>query len=69
MEKLKSAKLWITIWASALVTYIVISQAEGFMPLALSLSAVPLGYLGVNVYQKKIFSERESKEDKCVAED
>ena len=53
-SKLKSAKLWVTIWSCALVTYIVILNRVEFLEIARWLCAVPLAYIGFNVWQKKI---------------
>lgn len=56
-SKLTSAKLWITLWAIGLVTYIVIANRTEFINIAYPLCFVPLGYLGVNVWQKQIYSK------------
>lgn len=56
-SKLTSSKLWITIWAIALVTFIVIANRTEFLNIAQPLCFVPLGYLGVNVWQKQIYSK------------
>lgn len=68
MQKLTSVKFWVTVWAGVIITFIVVTGKNEFLPLAMTLSAVPLGYLGANVYQKKLFAERE-KEEECVGED
>ena len=57
-SKLTSAKLWVTIWAIGLVSFIVIANRTEFMSIAQPLCFVPLGYLGVNVWQKKIYEDR-----------
>lgn len=54
-SKLTSAKLWVTIWAIGLVSFIVIANRTEFLNIAQPLCFVPLGYLGVNVWQKKIY--------------
>lgn len=51
-KKLLSRKLWLTIWCCALVTYIVVADKSNFTGLATVLSAAPLVYCGVNVYDK-----------------
>ena len=51
-NKLKSRKLWVTVWAMAMVTYIVIAGKTDFISLATVLSAAPLVYCGVNAYGK-----------------
>ena len=56
-NKLKSSKLWVTIWAVIMVTYIVVANRSEFNQIAQWLCAVPLAYIGANVYQKKIFSD------------
>ena len=56
-SKLTSAKLWVTIWAIGLVSFIVIANRTEFMSIAHPLCFVPLGYLGVNVWQKKIYED------------
>lgn len=59
-SKLKSAKLWVTIWAIIMVTFIVIANRNQFTTIAQWLCGVPLAYIGANVWQKQIYS----KEDK-----
>lgn len=59
-NKLKSSKLWITIWAILMVTFIVIADRNQFTTIAQWLCGVPLAYIGANVWQKQIYS----KEDK-----
>lgn len=56
-NKLKSVKLWVTLWAIAMVSFIVIANRTEFMSIAQPLCFVPLGYLGVNVWQKKIYED------------
>ena len=56
-NKLKSVKLWVTLWSIAMVTFIVIANRTEFMSIAQPLCFVPLGYLGVNVWQKKIYED------------
>jgi hypothetical protein len=56
-SKLKSAKLWVTLWAIAMVSFIVIANRSEFMSIAQPLCFIPLGYLGVNVWQKKIYED------------
>lgn len=53
--KLTSAKLWITIWAMVIVTYMVFTkQIQDNQTLVIILSSVPLAYCGLNVLQKNI---------------
>lgn len=61
-SKLKSAKLWITIWAVLMVSFIVIANREAYQNIAQWLCAVPLAYIGANVMQKKIFEDGNRKE-------
>jgi hypothetical protein len=56
-SKLKSAKLWVTLWAIGLVSFIVIANRTEFMEIAQPLCFVPLGYIGANVWQKKIYED------------
>ncbi|ERF61699.1 hypothetical protein HMPREF0860_1592 [Treponema socranskii subsp. socranskii VPI DR56BR1116 = ATCC 35536] len=56
-NKLKSVKFWVTIWAVGMVSYIVIGNRTEFTLIAQWLCAVPLAYLGVNVWQKKIYED------------
>lgn len=56
-RKLTSAKLWVTLWAIAMVSFIVIANRSEFMTIAQGLCAVPLAYIGANVWQKKIYED------------
>lgn len=56
-SKLTSTKLWVTLWAIAMVSFIVIADRTEFMQIAQPLCFVPLGYLGMNVWQKKIYED------------
>ena len=56
-NKLTSVKLWVTRGANAMVPFIVIANRTEFMNIAQPLCFVPLGYLGVNVWQKKIYED------------
>lgn len=58
--KLHSAKLWITIWAVAMISFIVLAGRDQFHDIAQWLCAVPLGYIGANVWQKKIYEDHKS---------
>jgi hypothetical protein len=57
-NKLKSVKVWITIWAIALITYIVVANRVDFLQLAHLLATIPMIYLPVNTWQKKIFEDK-----------
>lgn len=56
-SKFTSVKLWVTLWAIAIVSFIVIANRTEFLNIAQPLCFVPLGYLGVNVWQKKIYED------------
>lgn len=56
-NKLKSVKLWVTLWSIVMVSFIVIANRTEFLNIAQPLCFVPLGYLGVNVWQKKIYED------------
>lgn len=56
-NKLTSAKLWVTLWAIGMVSFIVIANRSEFMTIAQWLCAVPLAYIGANVWQKKIYED------------
>ena len=56
-SKFTSVKLWVTLWAIGMVSFIVIANRTEFMSIAQPLCFVPLGYLGVNVWQKKIYED------------
>jgi hypothetical protein len=49
-NKLKSAKLWVTLWAVAMVSFIVIADRTDFTGIAQWLCGVPLAYIGANVW-------------------
>ena len=53
-RKLKSVKTWVVVWALGLITYIVIADKVDFIQLAVLLATIPLAYVPVNVWQKKI---------------
>lgn len=61
LSKLCSVKFWVTIWAMAIVSYIVFMNKTDFMIIAQWLCSVPLAYLGLNVWQKKIYSDRDKE--------
>lgn len=59
-NKLKSTKLWITIWSILLISFIVVTNKIDFFGLAQLLSSIPLAYIGANVWQKNIYSKSET---------
>ena len=60
-NKLKSVKLWVTLWAIGMVSYIVIANRTDFTLIAQWLCGVPLAYIGANVWQKQIYSKADEK--------
>lgn len=62
-SKLKSAKLWVTIWAVVMVSFIVFANRTDFVIIAQWLCGVPLAYIGANVWQKSIYSKKDEKEE------
>ena len=60
MKKLKSTKLWITVWSIAMISYIVIADKTNFYGIAQLLSAVPLSYVAANVAQKAIYHKNDT---------
>ena len=63
VSKLLSVKFWVTIWAMVMVSFIVIADKTDFLNIAQWLCGVPLAYIGFNVWQKKIFADKDSKEE------
>lgn len=61
-SKLKSVKLWVTLWAIVMVTFIVIADRNQFSTIAQWLCGVPLAYIGANVWQKQIYSKEEKQQ-------
>lgn len=56
-NKLKSTKLWITIWSVVMITFIVIANKTEFYGIAQLLCSVPLSYVVANVAQKAIYNK------------
>ncbi|MGP1459156.1 MAG: hypothetical protein ACTTKL_07585 [Treponema sp.] len=56
-SKFHSAKLWVTVWAVVMVSFIVIADRTDFTVIAQWLCGVPLAYIGANVWQKKIYAD------------
>lgn len=59
-NKLTSCKFWVTLWSMGLLTFIVIANRADFTMIAQWLCAVPLAYIGCNVWQKKILTDAEN---------
>lgn len=59
-SKLKSTKLWITIWAIVIITYIIIAGKSDFYGIAQLLCSIPLSYVVANVAQKAIYSKTDT---------
>ena len=66
-SKLKSVKFWVTLWAVAMVTFIVAFDRTAFGDIAQWLCAVPLAYIGANVWQKKIYSSASAPSGETAA--
>ena len=62
-KKLLSIKTWVTLWAMVIVSYVIFTNKTDFLIIAQWLCTVPLAYLGVNVWQKKIMSDKEEKKN------
>lgn len=58
-NKFLSVKFWVAVWAVLMITFIVITKEVEFKSVAEWLCAVPLAYIGANVYQKKIYRDGE----------
>lgn len=63
-SKFRSAKLWVTIWAIFMVSFIVIANRSEFIIIAQLLCGVPVAYIRANVWQKQIFSKSEFEQGK-----
>ena len=61
-SKLKSTKLWVTIWAIFMITYIVIAGKSDFYGIAQLLCSIPLSYVVANVAQKAIYTKKDETE-------
>ena len=61
-NKLRSIKLWITIWSMCIISYIIISNHTAFLAIAEKLCIVPLSYIIANVAQKAIYKEGKNVE-------
>ncbi len=63
-KKLQSTKLWITLWAVGMISYIAIADKTDFYGIAQLLCSVPLSFVVANVAQKTIFKNDLSLEEK-----
>lgn len=63
MNKFRSAKLWVTIWAMFMATFIVVADRSNYAGALPMLAGVPIAYIGMNVWQKKIYSDRDARGD------
>lgn len=61
VNKLKSTKFLITIWAIVLITFIVVAGRNDFYGIAQLLCSIPLSYVVANVAQKAIYSKTDLK--------
>lgn len=62
IEKFKSIKLWITIWAMFIISWIIFTKQTGFIEIAAILCSIPLAYCGLNYLQKKLYNSKENTE-------
>ena len=60
-KKLKSTKFWVTLWATALLTYIVVANRVDFSQLGMVLATAPMAYCYCNVKQKELYSKGDDK--------
>lgn len=60
-NKFASVKFWLTLWCMVLLTYIIHFNRTDFITIAQILCTVPLTYIGCNVWQKKIFADKENQ--------
>jgi len=60
LRKLGSVKVWIALWSMALITFIVIKDLSAFNNLAMLAIAPVITYLGANVWQDKIYTDKNS---------
>jgi hypothetical protein len=61
-NKFKSTKLWITLWACAMISFIVIAGKTDFTSIATALCVMPVAYSAANVVQKKMYNQQGLKE-------
>lgn len=61
-SKWKSTKLWFTLWATAILTFIVVANRPDFVQLGMVLAAAPLAYCYCNVRQKELYNKKEEEE-------
>ena len=54
MNKLKSIKLWVTVWCLGLITYAIIADKTEWSNVIMALAAVPISYSYFNVKQKEM---------------
>jgi len=59
LRKLGSVKVWIALWSMWLITFIVVKDQTGFANLAILALTPIIGYLGANVWQDKIFQDKQ----------
>jgi MFS-type transporter involved in bile tolerance (Atg22 family) len=58
-RKLKSIKTLCLIWIITIITLIVFTNRNEWLPLVNVLAWAPLAYFGANVVQDKIFSDKD----------
>jgi hypothetical protein len=60
LRKLGSVKVWIALWSMALITFIVLKNLSAFNNLAMLAVTPIVAYLGANVWQDKIYTNKNS---------
>lgn len=56
-RKLASVKVWVAIWAMAMLSYIVVRDKAVSDAVYHTLGAIILGFMGFNVWQKDIYKK------------
>lgn len=61
-NKLHSVKLWVTVWAMAIITYAIMFNKTDWSNIIMALTAIPISYSYFNVKQKEIFNKEKEGE-------
>lgn len=67
-NKWLSTKWLLSLWSIFLITFIVIANRSEYKFLVTSLVSIPLGYIGANVFQKKIYADAEDEPENPESE-
>ena len=62
-NKFASSKVWVVVWAMALFTYIIVMDKNAPEPVYYTLGGVIQGYMGFNVWQKKIYHDAKTESE------